>query len=183
MSASRFPLLGPINLPLPIIAHASTITGLGLYLLFRDPSPVTPLKGKEESKAIQPNLNNPFATPPPPPGRGHEISSVFGLATVGLGLANFLNWYVEVERNQLLYASVPARLNLAGLATVLLLVRGRGMSVQGRRDLWGLVAYDMVSVLCLGWFPGEGGFLETAEVLLRYRACLDLIGEERAWWS
>jgi hypothetical protein len=142
-----------MKLPLPILVHASTFMGLGLYLMFRAPSPLPPPKSKEEP--IKLTLNNPFAIPP---GRGHEISSVLGLATVGLGLSYLLTSYVEVERNQFLYATVPARLILAGLATVLLLLRGKGMSTQARRELWGLVVYDTLSVLALGWWLGEGGF-------------------------
>jgi hypothetical protein len=110
---------------------------------------------------LKPTLSNPFAIPP---GRAHELSSVLGLALVDLGLAHLVTSYVEVERNQFLYASVPIRLVVGSLAGLLLMVKGKGMSREGRREMWGLVVYDLVSVLALGRWLGEGGFSGRARV-------------------
>lgn len=63
-----------------------------------------------------------------------------------------------------MYATVPARLVLAGFAALLLMARGRGMSTEGRRELCGLVVYGTLFVLALGWWLGEGGFSGRARI-------------------
>ena len=65
---------------------------------------------------------------------------------------------MPVEKNQFLYMTVPVRLVLAVCAGLRLLVDGRGMSAEGRREMAGILVYDAISVMVLGWWLGEGGF-------------------------
>jgi hypothetical protein len=59
--------------------------------------------------------------------------STLGIASLGLGLAYLSTSYVPQEENQFLYASVPVRMILAGVAVTKLAVdKLQGMGLQER---------------------------------------------------
>jgi hypothetical protein len=131
-------LFHSINLPPPILFHSISLTGLGLYFITRPP----------------PTSADPFAVPQ---GRAHEISSILGLLGTSIGLAYLTTSYMPVAQNQFLYASVPIRLTLGALAGGKLLLermRGYGISAPGRRELVGILIYDLVGAVGLGWWLG-----------------------------
>ena len=59
------------------------------------------------------------------------------------------------ERNQLLHASVPMRIVLAGVVALVLVVNGRKMTKRGFWELAALGAYDSLGALWLGWELGR----------------------------
>lgn len=129
--ASTIPMLPNLNLPWPILVHAVGLTVLGVKLLF------------VPSSALH--------------GRASETQSMLGITTAGLGLAYLSTAYVPMHENQLLYASAPVRMILAGLAGVKLCVSGKNMSASQWQSFWGVVLYDGIGGFLLGWWLGTWG--------------------------
>lgn len=125
MSAVSF--LPTIDLPWPILAHAVGLMLISLNLTFR----------------------------PSPPGRSSEVSTMLGIAGLGLGFSYLSTAYVPREKNAFLYASVPVRMILGGVAGVKLLVGRKGMSAEGKKELWTVMLYDGIAGLILGWYLGR----------------------------
>ena len=86
------------------------------------------------------------------------------MSSMGLGLAYLTTSYMEIERNQTLYASVLVRIalgSLAGLRGLLdvLVTRRDGNGGDGTKKTLLIVgAYDVVGGVLLGYWLGEGGF-------------------------
>lgn len=169
----HFPLLGSVNLPWFIIAHALWLLLSGLFLLFRQPVLAllapnkSPSKSTAKSSTSQPKSLEPKA----------QTESLLGLSSLGLSLAYFTTAYVEVERNQFLYASVPVRIVLGSAATIRSVLDGivASRSATGATFVDGVVAsrdpkagfsitvldvglYDAVGAVALGLWLGKGGF-------------------------
>jgi len=117
-----------VNLPPLILAHAFGLTSLGLSFVFAEPT--KPLSNDR---------------------------STLGIASLGLGLAYLSTSYVPQEENQFLYASVPVRMILAGVAVTKLIVdKLQGKGVQ--RELLGIALYDGLGGFLLGcWLGSFGG--------------------------
>ena len=124
MSLSTIP---DINLPWPILAHAVGLTFLGLKFTF---------------------------SPSPPSGRASEVTSMLGITSTGLGLAYLSTAYTPIDKNQFLYASVPVRMILAGMAAIKLLLAGNTMSMDQWKNFWVVVLYDGIGGFLLGWWLG-----------------------------
>ena len=116
----------PIHLPWFITIHASGMTVLGLYLLFKAP----------------------------PPGRPAGHTPQLGIASVAIGLAYLFTAYMPVEENQWLHASVPVRLLLGVLLGIRTLVGG-GLTTAEKRSLLGLGLYDGLGAVVLGLWLGR----------------------------
>lgn len=89
-----------------------------------------------------------FATstsPPKPP------PTILGIATLGLGLSYFSTSYMPLDQNAFLYASVPVRLVLAALAGLKAVMGGNG---EEKGVLWGIMAWDGIGAVVLGWYLG-----------------------------
>lgn len=115
-----------INLPWPILAHASGLVLLGLNLTFR----------------------------PSPPGRTSEVSSMLGITTTAIGLCYLSTSYMPMHENSFLYASAPVRVLLAGLAGLKVLLAGNSLSKEAKREFLGLLLYDGIGGLLVGWWLG-----------------------------
>jgi len=155
-------LSGPLNLPPLILLHATGMTFVGLYFIFRPLIPYSPQKTSFLSKLAV------------PPDRTAETSTMLGATTLGLGLAYLGISYVDINKNQFLYLSVPVRLLLAGLGGMRLLAdavgmggsdrdekgnrKRKGLSKEGKSEMAFLLIYDGLQALWLGWWLGEGGF-------------------------
>ena len=116
----------PIHLPWFITFHALGLVTTGLYWLFKSP----------------------------PPGKFAGHTPGLGIATVGLGISYIFTSYMPIEENQWLHASVPARLLLASLMIVKVLV-GNGITKADKRGLLTLAVYDGVGGAVLGFWLGR----------------------------
>jgi hypothetical protein len=88
------------------------------------------------------------------------MSTLLGIISSCLGLTYFWTSYMPLRENQFLYASVPVRLVLAGMAGGKLLLeraRGYGISGEGRMELLGIMVYDTIGAGVLGWWLGTWG--------------------------
>ncbi|KAJ9634587.1 hypothetical protein H2199_008870 [Coniosporium tulheliwenetii] len=165
-----------INLPLPILLHSLTLTGLGLTLLIRPHrSPLSFLTRREifapntstssspspagsSAKITDPASTHPAGTSTSSAGaasldvrsaRVVDTSSLLGIATLALGLTYLGTSHVPVAENQFLHASVPVRLLISVLLGTSVLVRGRGMSQE-------VVGASWVGGFGWGWGCGAG---------------------------
>jgi hypothetical protein len=123
----------PINLPWPILVHALGLTFVGLKLIV-------------------------FPNPSGPPKRAEESTRVMlGIATTGLGLAYLTTSYMPTHSNQFLYASVPVRMILGGIAGIKLLasMAGKGSGLGALGGLWFVTLYDGMGGFLLGWWLGS----------------------------
>jgi len=120
-------ILPVINLPWPILLHASGLLVLGLNQIFRRS----------------------------PPGRVSELTAMLGIATTALGLAYLSTAYLPLHQNVFLYASVPVRMILATVAGLKLLQVGPEISSTGRTELLSVLLYDGIGGIILGWFLGS----------------------------
>lgn len=115
----------PVRLPWFIFLHACLMVVTGLFLTFQMP------EGK----------------------RGNSSASL-GIATLAIGLAYLFTAWTPMEENAFLYASVPVRLILAGVA----LLRALGISKLEKKEknnLIGIAVWDGFGALVLGWYLGE----------------------------
>lgn len=117
-------LLRPVDLPWPILFHALGVFSIGLGLIIKPPS---------KKSAI------------PDPD-----STIQGIATLGIAFGYLLTAYVPQEQNTYLYASVPARMILAGIAGVKLV-----LGSPARKELLAILVYDGLGGLVLGWYLGR----------------------------
>ncbi|KAF1981504.1 hypothetical protein K402DRAFT_398485 [Aulographum hederae CBS 113979] len=118
------------HLPWPITLHALFLLCFGLNTLF-----------------------HPFSPAPSP--RTHPNNSMVGILALGIALGYLLTAYVPVSQNTFLYASVPARMLLAALAGVKLVLQREEMGVQARRGMVMVLVYDGLGGLGLGWWLGR----------------------------
>lgn len=118
-----------VNLPWPILTYALGLVFVGLKSTFR------------------PN-------PPPSAGRASEITTMLGLVTTGIGLAYIPTAYMPLHENQYLYASVPVRMVMAGIAAVKLVLDGRKITKEQFNEFVGVVVIDGVGGVLLGWWLG-----------------------------
>jgi hypothetical protein len=155
-------LSGPVNLPPIILFHGAGMAFVGLYLVLRPLIPYSQQKTTFLSKLAI------------PPGRTAETSTMLGATTLGLGCAYLGSAYVDMNKNQFLYLSVPVRLLLAGLGGMRLIAdavriggsdddekenwKRKGLSKEGKGEMAFLLIYDGLQALWLGWWLGEGGF-------------------------
>ena len=128
-----------VNLPIPVFLHALGCCFLGLRLIFTTPMP------------------------PRPPVQDRTI---LGIVTLAIGLAYLSTSYMPPEKNAFLYASAPVRIVLAGIASAKLAMghfsednvenrEARGSDVRDRSGLlWGIVLYDGLGGIILGWWLG-----------------------------
>ena len=123
-------LLRPVDLPWPILLHALGVSFVGLSLIVYSPKP----SSTELTKATKPA----------------QDSTMLGIATLGIAFGYLLTAYVPQERNTYLYASVPARMMLAGIAGVKLV-----LGSPARKELLGVFVYDGLGGLVLGWYLGR----------------------------
>jgi hypothetical protein len=136
------PLLPSINLPLPILIHAAGLCTLGLHFTFSD---LVLVPAQKESDS---------------PPQHH--TTVLGIASLGLGLAYLSTSYMPIHENQFLYASVPVRMILAGIAGTRLIADAFCTEPHGRTSkmvsrLWGIMLYDGLGGFLLGWWLGSWG--------------------------
>lgn len=115
-----------INLPWPILAHATGLVILGLNHTFR----------------------------PPTPGRAPEVSAMLGITTTAVGLCYLSTSYMPIHENHFLYASAPVRVLVAALAGLKLLLSRNSMSKESKREFLGVLLYDGIGGLLLGWWLG-----------------------------
>jgi hypothetical protein len=144
-----------INLPLPILCHALGCCFIGLKLTFIPP-PYSNTPGTHASN--------------PPPAQDR---TVLGIATIAIGLVYLSTAYMPLEQNSVLYASAPVRIMLAGIAGAKLALdhfgkrnmgpgsyddTGKAVRTCEGRDgngvLWGIMLYDGLGGLLLGWWLG-----------------------------
>lgn len=125
-------LSGPaVNLPPIIFAHSIFLCFLGLYLVFRRPAE---------------NIKQRLMV--------NEAWGMVGIITFALGIAYLATSYMPIEDNQFLHASVPVRILLAGLAALRLLLN-RGMTNEGRAQMWFVLLYDGFGGMLCGWQLGR----------------------------
>ncbi|KAH7098072.1 hypothetical protein BKA62DRAFT_402640 [Auriculariales sp. MPI-PUGE-AT-0066] len=119
-------LLGPVNLPWPILLHAVGLTVLGLFLVFETPR------------------------------RPVDDRSPLGVATLGLGLAYLSTSYMPINENQFLHASAPVRMVLGVVAGIkLVLSRGNNPAVYtARTNLLVIFIYDGLGGAVLAYYLG-----------------------------
>jgi hypothetical protein len=115
-----------VNLPWPVLTYAVGLVFVGLKCTFR------------------PN--------PPPPGRASEIMTMLGMVTTGIGLSYLVTTYMPMHENQYLYASVPIRLIVDGIAGIELLVAGHRMTQEGFNEVGGTLLIEALAGLWLGWY-------------------------------
>ncbi|KAJ6553606.1 hypothetical protein DFH09DRAFT_1366214 [Mycena vulgaris] len=122
-------LFYPILLPWPILLHALGLATLGCSMLLAKPTENAP-----------------------------EDTSTLGIVTIALGMSYLATSYMPVAENQFLHASAPVRVLLAALAG-LKWVRGRGDArlYTKRNALLGVLLYDGLGGLGLGWYLGTFG--------------------------
>lgn len=115
-----------INLPWPILAHASGLVLMGLNFTFR----------------------------PSTPGRASELSAMLGIPITAIGLCYLSTSYMPMHENHFLYASAPVRVLLAALAGLKLLLAGNSLSKESKREFLGVLLYDGIGGLLVGWWLG-----------------------------
>ncbi|KAJ7023526.1 hypothetical protein C8F04DRAFT_1134184 [Mycena alexandri] len=121
-------LFYPILLPWPILLHALGLTTLGCSLLFAKPTEKAP-----------------------------EDLSPLGIATTALGLAYLSTAYMPIAENQFLHASAPVRVSLAllaGLKWSMSIGAENARLYKKRNVLLGVLLYDGLGGLLLGWYLG-----------------------------
>ena len=123
-------LLRPVDLPWPILLHALGVSFVGLSLIVYSPRP----SSTKQTKATKPA----------------QDSTMLGIATLGIAFGYLLTAFVPQEQNTYLYASVPARMMLAGIAGVKLV-----LGSPPRKELLGILVYDGLGGLVLGWYLGR----------------------------
>ena len=138
------PLLREINLPVPILIQAITLTSAGFYTAFAR-KPIYSSPDKSYTVLV------PFTTNP----RVADLISCFGLVSAGLQSAYLWSSYMPLEENQFVYASVPVRLMLSGAIFSLCLLKGKEMSSDGYRELLGLAVFDGLAATILGFYLGR----------------------------
>jgi hypothetical protein len=116
----------PVHLPWFISVHACGFAALGLYFLFKAPSP----------------------------GKAAGHTPQLGIATLAIGLAYLFTSYMPIEENQWLHATVPMRLILGALL-ILRTVVGSGLSSAEKRSLLTLGLYDGLGAVVLGFWLGR----------------------------
>ena len=116
----------PIHLPWFIHVHAWSLTALGLFFLFKSPSPGKPA--------------------------GHTPQ--LGVATIAIGVAYLFTAYMPIEENQWLHASVPVRVLLAGFLITRALF-GKGLTSKEKQSLINLAVYDGLGGVILGLWLGK----------------------------
>ena len=98
------PLLREINLPLPLLIQAVSLTSAGIYTAFARKPTYTSKDGSYT-----------MLVPGNAPPRVADLISCFGVASAGL--QSFYLWcsYMPLEENQFVYGSVPVRLMLSAM--------------------------------------------------------------------
>jgi hypothetical protein len=132
--SSRLQLIfSTINLPFPVLIHAIGLLILGLKLTFTPLSPAT-----------------------------RENNVTLGIATTAIGLSYLSTSYVPIEQNTFLYASAPVRIILAAISGARLTMdhymqrqrKGDGPKARLRKKLWGILLYDGLGGIFVGWWLG-----------------------------
>ncbi|KAI1002506.1 hypothetical protein K3495_g5695 [Podosphaera aphanis] len=77
----------------------------------------------------------------------------FGLTTLCIGLTYLLTSRVPIEENQFLHASIPIRGVLVTVAAYRALAM-RGLTATQKKDLLGVVVWDGIGALALGYSLG-----------------------------
>ncbi|KAF8967251.1 hypothetical protein BDZ97DRAFT_1903405 [Flammula alnicola] len=120
-------LFYPVLLPWPILLHAMGLTTLGCTMLLAKPTEKAP-----------------------------EDISMLGIVTIALGMSYISTSYMPMDENQFLHASAPVRVLLASLAGLkwLTISRENARLYKKRNALLGVLLYDGLGGLVLGWYLG-----------------------------
>jgi hypothetical protein len=138
------PLFREINLPLPLLIQAISLTGAGFYTAFaRRPAYVS----RDGSYTLLVPAN---ASP-----RVADLISCFGVASAGLQSFYLWSSYMPLEENQFVYASVPVRLMLSTTMLAICLLKGKQMSSNGFWELLSLAIFDGCAATTLGFYLGR----------------------------
>lgn len=115
-----------INLPWFIYFHAVAVTLLGFSMVLR----------------------------PRPADRASEISVMLGLTTAAIGTIYLATAYMPMHENAWLYASVPVRMFYGTLGGIKYALSRHRMSKDARNEFLGLLIYDGLGGLHLGYWLG-----------------------------
>ncbi|KAF2810263.1 uncharacterized protein BDZ99DRAFT_476446 [Mytilinidion resinicola] len=139
-------LFYPVNLPLPSLVTATLEVTLGLTVLITARSPFSFLTSR------------PILVSYPTTARIADANRFLGMLALGLGMSYFAGSYMPLEQNQVVHASVPIRLGLAGIMFGVCAVKGRkGMSEEGFWELIALGVFDVVGSVVVALSLGPGG--------------------------
>ncbi|KAH8647481.1 hypothetical protein BGZ60DRAFT_423937 [Tricladium varicosporioides] len=133
-------LLNPlqsVNLPFPILIHALGLSCIGLNIIF---------PGKWASKSSSPKKTQGKQT-------NGEDNPLFGVATLGLGLAYLFTSHMPIEENQFLQATVPVRILLGAVCLLKWWVGGCDEGMRKKLLYTGL--YDGIGGAVLGLWLGK----------------------------
>lgn len=158
-----------VNLPLPILLHSLSLTGLGLTLLLRPHrSPFSFLTCREifasnislpsSSSSAKPADSATTASASdarPSPRRVIHTTAHAGAAVTAVGLCYLATSYMPIEENQFLHATVPIRVVIVALLLSTLVLRGGEMSTEGWWEYLGLVVWDGIGAVGLGLYLGS----------------------------
>jgi hypothetical protein len=138
------PLLREVNLPLPLLIQAISLTSAGFYTAFAR-KPLYASADKSYTMLV-PITSNP---------RVADLISCFGIASEGLQSFYLWSSYMPLEQNQFVYASVPVRLMLSAAMLALCLLKRKEMSSNGFWELLGLSIFDGCAATTLGFYLGR----------------------------